>query len=48
MGSTTMRRRRKNFNHTFQIRRRILRRDASLFVGAFEMCGCGFFSSFSF
>jgi hypothetical protein len=37
---------RSNSNHTY--RRENLNEDASIFVGASRMCGCGYFLSFIF
>ena len=45
---TEIRRIRRNSSHTFQIRERFSRGDASILIGASEMCGCGFFLSFLF
>jgi hypothetical protein len=45
---TKMRRMKSISSHTYQIKGKILRGDASTFVGASEMCGCGLFSPFSF
>ena len=39
---------RRIFSHTFQIRGRKLKRDAFIFVSTSKMCGCGFFSPFLF
>lgn len=39
---------RNNSSHTFQIKRKTLKRDAFIFIDASEMCGYNFFSSFSF
>lgn len=50
-GRETVRRKTKIkiiYIHTFQIKERILRGNISTFVGAFEICGCYFFSSLSF